>query len=155
MKINISIFLLVQLLPLLLSAQVDSTTLFERSKKTLSHPLSSFKKLINYDSIKNKIQGDPIIGNTYYTDKEDSVRSIFEGTVIAVFRIQDEYAVVSKVGIYYITYSGLKMPFVKKGDVVKKHCFLGILARNQDRDCQLELLMSRGDKYLDPMKWIK
>ncbi len=155
MKTSIPIVVLMNLVFQTSFAQQDSTTLFENSKKTLHHPLASFNRLIEYDSVKYSTYGDPIIGNTYYTDKADSVKAIFEGTVVSILEIRGVYGVITKCGKYFMTYYGLNLPLVKKGDVIHKDHLLGILALVLNTSYQLELMISQNDRYLDPMKWIK
>ncbi len=142
-------------LDLLGQNQLDSTIIFEHSKK---NPLTSvrFTKLINYDSTKYGHGCPRYPGNTYYLDHTDTVRAIFEGRIIAIFKVVDVYAIMTEFGNYYITYSGLTMPTLCKGEYIQQNQSLGLLSYNGSHyEYFLELIISKDEKFVDPMDWLK
>ena len=155
MKRYITIISLVTLVPFFSKAQTDSSALFEKSKNKLSHPISSFKKLVNLESVKVNFGCSPNPGNTYYTDKEDTVNAIFEGTVISIFQLENQYGLTTKFGKYYITYFGLSKPVVKRGDYIKTRQHLATLMNNLGESFQLELIISTPTRNINPSYWLK
>ena len=155
MKHYNSILTLILFLPLFSLGQTDSSNIFEKSKQKLSHPLCSFKRLLNSTSDKFNLSICINPGYTYYAEKEETVHAIFEGTVISVFELDNQYGLTTKFGKYYITYFGLTKPIVEKGNYILTQQSLAKLNINPGADCQLDLFISTPDKNLDPIHWIK
>jgi hypothetical protein len=139
------------------NGQPDSSRIFEKAKGTLSHPIESFKKLLNSDSLKDDSRNHYGISNFYYSDNADSVKAIYEGRVVAVVEISVSYAVITKFGDYFITYFGLTRPPIKKGEYVLKNQYIGNLINydSGEYSYELVLIMSHNEKEVDPSMWLK
>ena len=139
----------------LAQSRTDSTLLFESAKGTLSHPVNGFRKLVNYDSVKYGFGCPHYPGNTYFLDHTDTARAIFEGKIVSVFNVGDVYAIITKFGKYYIVYSGLTKPSLSKGEYIHKNQPLGTLYDDGEYKYSLELMISKQDRYVDPMNWVR
>jgi murein DD-endopeptidase MepM/ murein hydrolase activator NlpD len=135
-------------------SQVSQNTEFKQSKGKWPPPISNFSKFINF---KERVSASyfeiPHKGLSIVPGQNDSVKSVFKGKVISVFRFSNVFAVMINYGDYFITYAYLDNPVVKKGDQVKEGEFLGLLSSPYR---QLELMLTdRRDKEFDPYEWIK
>ena len=97
----------------------------------------------------------PKPGNSYELAIADTVRAIFEAKVVSIFLVGYCYCVITKVGDYYISYSGLEKPSVAKGAYVKRDQELGVLASYDNRYTLELIIMNKAMQELDPMLWIK
>ncbi|MFN0083139.1 MAG: hypothetical protein ACKVOM_11540 [Ferruginibacter sp.] len=136
-------------------SQIDSNTIFTKSKGKLSHPLSHYKIFPDKSSIGHANRGCFNPGITYYTSTEENVKAIFEGKIVSIFKIDSSYCIMTKYGSFYIAYSGLNEPVFKKGDYIKKNQFLGSLHDIGDDKYELELAILKGAKTYNPLIWIK
>ncbi len=134
-------------------SQASQNIEFEQSKGKWPIPISNYAKYIN-DEERNSTSNE--IGHkgiTIIPNQNDSVKSVFKGSVVLVFPIGNSFVVMTSYGDYFITYSNLDTPHVKKGDKVSQGEFLGRLSPSNR---QLELMLTnRQDKEFDPFEWIK
>jgi hypothetical protein len=151
------IFILIQLLLLsahFLYAQKKETSLFEKSKGKLSFPVCT---IYGYNDIKCFDYGKLMPGNkniSFITDSAAEVRAIYNGKVYKIFTIENEYAVVTNFGDYYITYYPLKQTRLKKGDTVisgQPISKVGYL----DNAHEINILISKSTNFIDPYKWFR
>jgi hypothetical protein len=135
-------------------SQVSQNTEFERSKGKWPPPISNFSKYINFkERISVSYIEIPDQGLSIVPGQNDSVKSVFKGKVISVFRFSNVFAVMTNYGDYFITYAYLDSPVVKKGDQVTEGEFLGMLSIPYR---QLELMLTDSrDKEFDPYEWFK
>ncbi len=134
-------------------SQASQNMEFEQSKGKWPIPISNYAKYIN-DEERNSTSTE--IGHKHITiipNQNDSVKAVFKGQVVLVFPIENSFVVMTNYGDYFITYSNLDSPHVKKGDEVSQGEFLGRLSPSNR---QLELMLTnRRDKEFDPFEWIK
>jgi murein DD-endopeptidase MepM/ murein hydrolase activator NlpD len=134
-------------------SQASQNLEFEQSKGKWPIPISHYAKYIN-DEERNSTSNE--IGHkgiTIIPNQNDSVKAVFKGSVVLVFPIGNSFVVMTNYGDYFITYSNLDSPHVKKGDEVSQGEFLGRLSGSNR---QLELMITnRRDKEFDPFEWIK
>lgn len=135
-------------------SQVYQNIEFEQSKGKWPPPISNFAKYINDKERNSGFQFEiSHKGLTIVPGQNDSVKSVFKGKVISVFRFSNFLAVMTNYGDYFITYAYLDSPVVKKGDQITEGEFLGLLSSAHG---QLELMLTdRKDKEFDPYEWIK
>ncbi len=135
-------------------SQITQNQEFEQSKGKWPPPISNFKKFINDKERNAGFHFEvPHKGLTILPDENDSVKAVFKGKVISVFRVGDSFALMTRYGNYFITYVNLDSPGLKKGDMVTQGEFLGLLSRTNR---QLELMLTNEkDKELDPFEWIQ
>ncbi len=155
MKDYILLAYLIVLFPLPGHGQIDSTRLFEESRKQLPHPVTSFQQLSRPGINQSFFGGDPAPGVIYHTNQAAPVLAIFEGKVISVFQADKMYGVITRFGGYFITYYGLSKPMVQKGEYIKGNQFLAKLAAGPERDFELQLIISTAKENLDPSPWLK
>src|ERR1700733_8876741 len=114
-------------------SQVFQNIEFEQSKGKWGFPISTFiayKKEEGRMSTTNDFDHKGII---FFTNKDDSVKATFKGTIALIFSVGDCFALMTKYGDYFITYVNLDSPIVKKGDNVTQGQFLGVLARGYEK----------------------
>ena len=155
MKKHLRTLIFFLIFPFLSNGQVDSSAIFEKAKKQLSHPIQGFTRLINYDSLKFKRDACIEYRNIYYAGKDCAVNAIFEGKVVSVFQLGDIFGIITKFGKYFIVYFGLTKPIIKKDDYVLKDQFLSTLMADNDQEYELELRIVTEQKDFDPSWWIK
>jgi len=151
------LFLLIVLLHIEADAQLDSTKRFEKAKGQLSNPVTRYYKAV---TSKTPNQNESYVkcrnpGNSYYLNCIDTVKAIYEGRIVAVFVVEQEYTLMTKYGDYFIAYSGIPKPSYKKGDYLQKGDCLGIITPEKGVDFIVNLIIMKGARELDPMKWIK
>jgi septal ring factor EnvC (AmiA/AmiB activator) len=137
-------------------AQIDSTLLFERSKGKLIYPLTKFSNIANPFCDTNRLfLCGPNPGLTFTTDQRDSVLSIYDGQVSLISNIGKRHLVIIRFGSYFITYFGLNVPFVSRGDKVTVGQIIATVFQDDDNKGELDLMISHGDKLLDPKIWLE
>jgi murein hydrolase activator len=95
------------------------------------------------------------LGVDIQTNKNEKVRSVFEGTVIAV----DEVAGMNNIlmiqhGEYYTFYAKLKSVYVKKGQKVQAKEFVGEVYTNEDEVSELQFQVWKNNEKQDPEVWL-
>ena len=136
--------------------QTDSTILFEKAKGKLIYPLTKFSITANPFSDTNKLfLCGPNPGLSFITDQRDSVVSIYDGQVAFISNTGERHCIIIRFGSYFITYFGLNVPFVFRGDKVTVGQVIGTVFQDDDSKGELELMISHGEKLLDPKIWLK
>lgn len=134
-------------------SQVSQNIEFEQSKGKWSPPISDYAKYINDEERNSGYHEIFHKGLTIFPNQNDSVKAVFKGKVVLVFPIANTFTVMTNYGDYFITYSNLDSPSVKKGNLVSEGQFLGLLSKTAR---QLELMLTnRRDNEFDPFEWIK
>jgi len=134
-------------------SQSSQNTEFERSKGEWPFPVSNFIKYIDDGEKKNGFCHIGSRGITFFSVNTDSVKSVFKGKIISIFHVGDGFAIISRYGDYFIGYSIIDCPTVKKGDFILQGQYLGRTLRDWN---QLFLtLHNRNDKEFDPCNWFK
>jgi hypothetical protein len=131
-------------------SQVSQNIEFEQSKGKWPFPVSNFTKYKDDGEKKNGFCQIGSRGITFFTPNVDSVKSVFKGKIISIFPVGDGFAIISNYGDYFINYSIIDSPLVKKGESLEKGQYLGCTLK----DCsQLFLTLSnRNGKEYDPYK---
>lgn len=90
------------------------------------------------------------------TNKDATVRALFDGTVIqVVFNPGFNKAVIVKHGEYFTVYSNLKETYVKKGDSVKTQQALGLVITNPETaKTEVHLEIWKGMTKSNPISWL-
>ena len=83
------------------------------------------------------------------------VKSIYDGVVKDLFQIEDNWGVIIQHGNYYTVYSNLSSVNVSEEDKINSGKILGKAASNSKGNAELEFLLMKKDKNLDPGPWIK
>ncbi|WP_430901093.1 MULTISPECIES: murein hydrolase activator EnvC family protein [unclassified Paraflavitalea] len=130
---------------------------FEKNKGRLPWPVDKGRIKIGFGtySIENTTVNGNNPGLTIETDVNASVKSIFEGEVIAVFDVEGNYAVLVKHGKYFTSYGGLANVSISKGQKVTAGQSLGRASTNNDGSGEIEFLLMRESTNVDPEAWIK
>jgi septal ring factor EnvC (AmiA/AmiB activator) len=87
--------------------------------------------------------------NYFLTIKSDSGASakfVQSGQVTLVTQIGDLFAIIVKQGDYFLTYCGVTITQVKKGDIVHQGQLIGPLGELQESVYGLEIGLSNGNK---------
>ena len=84
-----------------------------------------------------------------------TARSIFEGTVSAVFQYAGSYTVMLRHGSYISVYSGLSSVSVKTGQAVKTRTPLGTVSKDADGRYILHFQLRNGSSQLNPEQWVR
>jgi len=90
------------------------------------------------------------------TDKNTSVRAVFDGTVSRIFFIKGEgKAILMNHGEYFSVYSGLKEVSVKVGDKLLAKEKIGVVFTQEiEEKTQLHFEIWKGYDKHDPSKWL-
>ena len=84
-----------------------------------------------------------------------TARSIFEGTVSAVFQYAGSYTVMLRHGSYISVYSGLSSVAVKTGQSVSTRTSLGAVGKDADGRYILHFQLRNGSSLLNPELWVR
>ncbi|QNL22309.1 peptidoglycan DD-metalloendopeptidase family protein [Hyphobacterium sp. CCMP332] len=99
-----------------------------------------------------KIKND---GIDIQSGKGESVRAVFEGTVLTVAIIPgNNTAVMIKHGNYITVYAGIKNVKVKKGDKISTKDVIGEVATDQDGTSKMQFQIWRDFEKLNPEEWL-
>jgi len=140
------------------SAQVDSTILFEESKGTWEYPISNFSEIENLDTKTTDIPAGscksyfPII---FVSENSQIVKAVFDGQVLMVQNIDSSYFIMTKYGDYFISYYGLEKPFISKGIYIKKGQTISTLHKDYDAKYRIEINLTTERRVLNPFIWFK
>jgi hypothetical protein len=134
----------------------DSNRVFLQSKGHWHLPISHFTKLVTDEQRERLFYGDFSPDITFCTDSSTCiVHAVYGGSVQYIFEVADSYAVMVRYGSYFITYTGLNIPEIRKGELIEEGQVIGTLYRDSNtRDGELEIILSdiSGRRY-DPEKW--
>ena len=84
-----------------------------------------------------------------------SVKTIHEGIVKDLFQIEGSWGVVIQHGNYYTVYGNLSSVNVSKSDIIESGTIIGTAASNSNGNSELEFLIMKNEKNIDPAPWIR
>lgn len=131
---------------------------FEGNKSKLLWPVAS-----GFISNKFGKQPHPILkgvevdnlGVGIQTNKDEEVRSVFDGKVKAVASVPGmNNVVILQHGEYHTVYARLKTVNVKTGQQVKAKDILGSVYTDKDGIAELQFQVWKNDQKLDPQSWL-
>jgi len=131
---------------------------FAENKSKLPWPVSGFvtQKFGKHAHpvFKNVTQDNHWI--TIQTNKEEKVKSVFNGeiTTVAFVPLIGNTVIVSH-GEYYSVYAGLRDVFVRSGQQVATNQELGNILTNKDGVSELKFEIRKNINPLDPQQWLK
>ncbi|MFC4232702.1 hypothetical protein ACFOW1_12435 [Parasediminibacterium paludis] len=140
-----------------LQAQIDSTKAFESCRGKLPLPVKHFTKVIdNSKNSKNVCMYQFNPSTAFISDKQDSVFSIHEGSVVSVYEVDSSnFAIMIKYGQYFLVYFPIDAPFLKKGDYIKAKQFIGFLKKEyEDYRIQIQLYNKQMKEFV-AYNWFK
>ncbi|HEY4797543.1 MAG TPA: peptidoglycan DD-metalloendopeptidase family protein, partial [Bacteroidia bacterium] len=90
------------------------------------------------------------------TNKGASVRSVFNGTVVAVASVNglDGKVIIIKHGEYLSVYSNLEESFVRTGDKIKTKQPVGKVLTDDNSNTELHFEIWKGQSMMNPESWI-
>jgi hypothetical protein len=133
-------------------AQTDSTREFEATKGSWRIPVD------------HAIRGTYFIapsgmeyvcfpgGVSFFSTSNSAIYSLTRGRVNAVLCIGDEQAIIVKYGKYYVTYSGLFVSKVTKGDLVEEGKIIGYTFLDTNGENELEVGLFVNIDQVDKME---
>lgn len=155
MKSSLIIFILM-LLTHSSFGQMDSTNLFERSKGELPLPISKYLRIYNNENLKRFTSNQFDSTLRIITDSSYQVNAVYDGKIISIIVVEDEYSIVTKFGSYYLGYSRLTKPDLQEGEFIKAGQSLGYLVKCwTEENYTLEIMLSNDHKERSAQKWIK
>ena len=128
---------------------------FENNKGRLPWPLDKGYTMMHFGN--NKLpSGSDYVTNcvTIACDVGASVKSIFEGEVITVTRVDDFFVIIVQHGKYIATYSNLATAKVSVGNKVHTGQVLGTTAPNMDGIGVLDFYLSDDARDINPEIWL-
>ena len=134
-------------------AQSDSSKLFESSFGKWVYPFSNISKIETPKDFEFTSHFSPSI--SFYSNTNTTVNAVFDGQITCLQQIEDIYIIITMYGEYFIVYSGLSKPIVKKGDFIKAGQPISNLAKDYDDLFRLEIYLCNFLKYLDPYPWFR
>lgn len=131
---------------------------FEQNKGRLPVPLTGQYMLGNRFGVYNvpglkNVQLDNK-GTNYVGRKGARARSIFDGTVTAVFQFDGTKNVLVRHGSYISVYCNLSSVIVQKGQKVSARDILGTIADDGSGNCVLHFQLRKETAKLNPEHWI-
>ncbi len=84
-----------------------------------------------------------------------TVKTIHEGVVKDLFKIEDSWGVIIQHGNYYTVYGNLSSVNVSKADIIESGTIIGKAASNSNGNSELEFLLMNKEKNIDPAPWIR
>ena len=86
--------------------------------------------------------------------KGAKARTIFDGTVTAIFKLGGMYNIIVSHGKYMTVYCNLTNVSVKQGQKIKTHQTLGTIATDDGGNATLQFQIRLGKNKLNPLNWI-
>jgi len=84
-----------------------------------------------------------------------TVKTIHEGVVKDLFQIEGSWGVIVQHGNYYTVYGNLASVNVSKADIIESGTVIGTAASNSNGNSELEFLLMKNEKNIDPAPWLK
>ncbi len=94
-------------------------------------------------------------GITLEGNKGSLVKSVFDGVVTMLFTIEGNLGVIVRHGNYLSVYSNLSSVNVSKDDRIASGDIIGKAASNDQGNAELEFMLMKKNKNIDPAPWIK
>jgi len=135
----------------------DSNAIFLKSKGRWEYPVEYITGVDYYDKRKHIADSGPNNYDvTFFSDSPRVVHSVFDGRVILVNPYDDVFMVVVKYGDYFLSYTNLLNPLVKKGDTVKANQPIASMGLDLDGKFAVEMQLSGSIKSnIDIFPWFK
>jgi len=149
----IAVFLIFEQFFTVSFAQKSQNSQFEKSKGKLPFPVCTVYRHNAISCKKCDIIPSPY-SITFSTDSAAEVRAIYDGIIVRIFSLEDDYAVVTKFGDYYITYYPLTDPVLKRGDLVLCGQPISRIGSSDDAPV-VNIVMSKTTTFIDPYRWFK
>lgn len=130
---------------------------FGRNKGNFCFPMEEVSVKTGFGLYKVNESG--IVGNnpglTLEAAQGSDVKSIFDGVVIDLFQIDENWGVIIQHGSYFTVYGNLSSVNVAENDKIDSKTIIGKAANNKDGNAEIEFLLMVNDKNIDPGPWIK
>lgn len=95
------------------------------------------------------------LGVDIQTNKGEKVRTVFDGTVMAVAEVPGMNQIVMvQHGEYYTFYAKLNNVLVKNGQKIKAKEFIGDVFTNEDEVSEVQFQVWKGNEKQDPEQWL-
>ena len=128
--------------------QIDSNKTFLASKGKWKLPVKN-----GYILEKNFHEHSSSMGMNIFCDSSMEVHAVFEGEVILVNEYDSVFIDVVKYGDYFIAYSNLENPCVRKGDEIKAGDTIGHTGKNLDEVYGVDINLSKRQEDINPSAW--
>ena len=130
---------------------------FTRNKGSFSFPLDQGTIKTAFGPYKvgtgNIIGFNP--GLTIETISGSGVQSVFDGIVTDLFEMEGRWGITIQHGNYFTVYGNLSSVNVSQYETIPSGTIIGNAANNKDGLAELEFLLLRNNKNIDPGPWIK
>jgi len=130
---------------------------FSRNKGKFNWPLE--EGIIKTGFGPYKVGYGTIIGNnpglTLEAEQGSCVQSVFEGVVTDLFEMEGKWGVTIQHGNYFTVYSNLATVNVSEDDKIVSGAAIGKAACNEEGNAELEFLILKKNKNIDPQPWIR
>ena len=150
-RIKFIVVLIITTLPTGLYSQVQNLK-FEESKGKWSSPIPKYSQVLDLNKTLDHVSA---LSTIFITDSAYEVKSVYEGTVIAVECISENcYFLLTKFGDYYLVYINLTKPNLRKGDHIKRGVIIGSIQKEaEEREYKLELILMKSSIYIPIFDW--
>jgi murein DD-endopeptidase MepM/ murein hydrolase activator NlpD len=135
---------------------------FAKMKGNLPWPADNIKELLTHkqlvENVKKQfhVNASPLKTLTIRCDEATTVKAVADGIVQRIFNIENSWSVLVKHGDYMLVYSNLDTVFLKNGDLINTMQPVGrITSRAFNNYYELEMLLYKNRKDLDPFDWFK
>lgn len=130
---------------------------FSRCKGTFSLPLSQATIKTGFGPYKIGLGGitgyNP--GLTFEAEQGSTVQSVFKGVVTDLFEMEGTWAITIQHGNYFTVYANLSSVNVSQYETIASGTIIGNAASNKDGYAELEFLIMKKNKNIDPEPWIR
>lgn len=136
----------------------ELTSRFEQNKNKLRWPVASGFVASKFGKQPHPVWKNVLVDNTgvdIQTNKEEEVRSVFDGEVkTRAFVPGMSNVVIVKHGTYYTVYSRLKEVQVEKGQKLRATDIIGKVQTDPDGISEVHFEVWKNTQKLDPEKWL-
>jgi len=130
---------------------------FSRNKGTFRWPLEESTIKTGFGPYKagyGSIMGNNP-GLTLEAAQGSCVQSVFEGVVTDLFEMEGHWGVTIQHGDYFTVYGNLATVDVSEYEKIASGAIIGKAASNSEGNAELEFLLLKKNKNIDPGPWIK
>jgi murein hydrolase activator len=135
---------------------------FAKMKGNLPWPADNISELVTHKQAVENVRKQfnvnltPLKSLTIRCDEATTVKAVADGIIQRIFNIEDSWSVLVKHGDYMLVYSNLDTVFLKNGDNLSTMQPVGkITNRTSNNYFELEMLLYKNRKDLDPIDWFK
>ncbi|MEO8768454.1 MAG: hypothetical protein ABI402_00145 [Ferruginibacter sp.] len=126
-----------------------------QNKGLLEYPIKTNIQPNYYNPLRSILDETPTQSVTFISDSCVKVSCIFDGEVCLIEEIDSMYVVMTKFGSYYLTYTNLTKPVIKKGDFIKKGQIIANLDKDFDDRFSVDIYLNYGEKTIDAYSWFR